>query len=69
MDFLIGLFIGGLLFYIFVDRTKPSGTFVIDFSDPVKDVCRIELDENLNQIYEKKQITLKVKTIGETTQD
>lgn len=65
MDFVIGILVGGLLYYVFVDRKKPSGTFIIDLSDPAKDVCRLELDENLNEIYEKKQIILNVKTFAE----
>lgn len=65
MDFIIGILVGGLLFYVFSERKKPSGTFIIDLSDPAKDVCRLELDENLNEIYEKKQIILNVKTFAE----
>lgn len=67
--FVIGLFVGGLMFWLFFDRkksTKPSGTFIIDFSDPVKDVCRIELDESLDNIYTKKEIVLRVKTYEDT---
>ena len=30
VEFIIGIFVGALLFYVFVDRKKPSGTFVID---------------------------------------
>ena len=68
MDFIIGIFVGGLLFWIFVDRKKPDGRFIIDFSDPMKDVCRLELDKNINDIYPLKQIVLTVKTYGENTQ-
>ena len=69
MEFLIGIFVGALLFYVFGERKKPSGTFVIDVSDPMKDVCRLELDENLNQIWSKKQIILKVKTFAELSHE
>lgn len=62
MEFLIGIFVGALLFWIFFERKKPSGSFVIDFSDVKKDVYRLELDEDLNNIWSKKYITLKVKT-------
>ena len=68
MEFVIGIFVGGLLFWLFIDRKKPSGTFVIDFSDPLKDVCRLELDESINDIYHKKNILLKVKTYDEIPQ-
>lgn len=62
MEFLIGIFVGGLLYWVFFERRKPSGTFVIDFSDPKKDVCRLELEEDINNIWSKKYILLKVKT-------
>lgn len=69
--FVIGLFVGGLMFWLFFDRKKPiepSGTFVIDFSDPMKDVCKLELEESLDSVYTKKEIVLKVETY-ETTQN
>lgn len=62
MEFLIGIFVGALLYYVFGKRRdKPSGTFVIDLTDPTKDVCNLELSENLNDIYMKKQIILNIK--------
>lgn len=66
MEFLIGLFVGLLFCYLFdwiTDKNKrPSGTFIIDFRDPEKDVCKLELEESLDDIYEKREITLRVKT-------
>lgn len=62
MEFLIGIFVGGLLYWLIFCYKKPSGTFIIDFSDPTKDVCRLELDEDINDIYTKKRILLKIKT-------
>ena len=61
MEFLIGILVGVLLYYMFGERKKASGTFVIDLRDPEKDVCRIEMDESLNDIYEKKRIVLNVR--------
>ena len=71
MDFLIGiligLYVGVLCSYIFVkikkSKRKPSGRFVMDFSDPTKDICRLELDEDLNSIYTKKSIVLEIVAI------
>lgn len=62
MDFVIGIVVGIVLSYIFIRfiKKKPSGTFVIDLSDPMKDVCRLELDENIESIYTKKQIILNI---------
>lgn len=65
MDFVVGIIVGALLYFVFGVRKKSSGTFFIDFTDPAKDVCRLELSENLNEIYTKKQITLNVKTFGD----
>lgn len=66
MDFLIGIFVGlsvaSLLWYCLLKkRMKTIGTFVMDFTDPLKDVCRIELHENLNSLYSKKLVTFRVK--------
>lgn len=66
MEFVIGILIGGLLYWLFLDYEKPAGTFVIDLSDPMKDVCRLELDEDINSIYEKKHIKLRVRTYGDS---
>lgn len=60
--FLGGLFLGIGLTVILGKKQKPSGTFVMDFSDPLKDICRLELAEDLNSIYQKKQIILTVET-------
>lgn len=54
---------------IFAKKTKPSATFIIDCTDATKDVCTLELIENLNDIYSKKEILVKVKTIGDFTQN
>ena len=61
MEFIVGIWVGLLLFYVFGVRKKPSGTFVIDLRDPEKDVCRLEMDDSLNDIYFKKQIILNVR--------
>lgn len=70
MDFAVGILVGVLLCFAFggldwVFRskpTKPSGSFIMDFSDPDKDICKLELSEDLNDIYTKKEITLTVVT-------
>lgn len=67
---LIGLIVGAVVTVILYPSkkfNKPSGTFVIDFSDPVKDVCRLELDDSLNELYAKKQMMLTIKTYGENS--
>ena len=71
IQFLIGIFVGALLYYVFGERKKKpdfAGTFEIDLSDPMKDTCRLELDESLGEIYAKKEITLRVKTYANYTE-
>ena len=58
---LIGMVIGVAIHRITVSRKRSSGTFVMDFTDPMKDVFRIELDDDVNVLYSKKRITLRVK--------
>lgn len=65
MEFVVGIIVGVILYYAFGVRKKPSGTFVIDLRDPEKDVCRLEMDDNLNDIYSKRQITLNVRVYEE----
>lgn len=63
---IIGMIIGGgITYFTIVSEYKPSGTFVIDVSDPMKDICRFEMDESLDSIYVKKRITLNVRTYAE----
>ena len=72
MEYLIflvaGIIVGSVITYFTINKNvKPSGTFVIDLSDPMKDICTFEMDESLDSIYSKKQIILNVKTCGEFT--
>ena len=69
VSFVVGMFVGALLFYIFVDRKRPSGSFTIDFSDPTKDICRLDLEDDLNNIWKKKHIVLKVITRDANSQE
>lgn len=66
MEFLIGIFVGGLLYWLFIDRKKSSGVFTIDLSDPMNDeICGLTMHEGLNEIASKKRILLDVKTYFE----
>lgn len=67
VDFVVGIAVGMILYYVFCSRKKTSGTFVIDFTDPEKDVCRLEMDESLIDIYEKDHIILKVRVYEENS--
>ena len=68
MEFVIGVIVGFLIgatsFKLYTDKKnkKVSGSFIMDFTDPMKDICRLELEESLDSIYSKKQISLNVIT-------
>lgn len=53
--FVIGFTLGWL-----VGLPKPSGSFQINHSDPTKDLCTLELEQDLDKIEAKKTMTLKV---------
>ena len=67
MQVAVGIIVGFALCYVIGKLKKPSGTFVIDTSDPMKDICRFEMDESLNSIYSKKRIWLRIKVITDET--
>lgn len=62
MEFLIGIFVGGFLFWLIVDRKKPSGKIIIDFRDNVETPLTLRLSEHIDDIYRKKSILLNVET-------
>ena len=68
MEFVIGVIVGFLIgatsFKLYIDKKnkKVSGSFIMDFTDPMKDICRLELEESLDSIYSKKRISLNVIT-------
>lgn len=68
MEFVIGVIVGFLIgatsFKLYTDKKnkKVSGYFIMDFTDPMKDICRLELEESLDSIYSKKRISLNVVT-------
>ena len=62
MEFLIGIFVGGLLFWLLFDRKKPSGRFIIDFRETAETPYTLKLSEHIDDIYGKKSILLMVET-------
>ena len=62
MEFLIGIFVGGFLFWLIVDRKKPSGKIIIDFRDNAETPLTLRLSEHIDDIYRKKSILLNVET-------
>lgn len=68
MEFIIGIFIGALLYWVFAERKKPSGSFIIDLTNPEDETFRLEWDDSINEIYSKKYITLTVKVYEDNSQ-
>ena len=64
----IGIVIGGLLYYVLFDRDKAAGTFILDMTDPTKDICKLDLTESLNTVYSRKYIWLRVKVYEDNSQ-
>lgn len=66
VEFVIGIFLGGLLFWLFFERKKSSGTFIIDLgSVNEKEAIRLDFSEGLNSISTKKSIVLNVKVLDD----
>ena len=69
MEYLIGIVIGILLSVLFClivfKRKKSSGCFTIDLRDEAKDVCTLDLHEDINDIYRKKHILLEIRTYSD----
>ena len=66
VEFVIGIFVGGLLFWLFIDRKKTSGTFTIDLDSPAEnEAIRLNFTDRLNDIAAKKRIVLDVKVLGD----
>ena len=64
------LAIAALIFTSWVDRKakpKDAGRFVINRSDPTKDLCMLELDIDIDEIEAAGVISLDVVTIDEIT--
>lgn len=63
MDFIIGIFVGAFLFWVFVERKTASGSFIVDLNDPMEETFKLEMYESLGEICNKKQIFLNVKIL------
>ena len=59
----VGMFINELVRIIFI-----SGTFLIDRSNPQKDICRLEVID-IDKISKKKYITIKIQTDAKLSQN
>lgn len=58
--FILGVLVGGVLYYVFCERKKPSGTVIIDFTEAAESPITLKLSESVNSIYVKKHIMLDV---------
>lgn len=58
--FIIGIFVGALLYYVFAERKRSSGTVIIDLTESAESPIALKFSESINSIYSKKHITLDV---------
>ena len=68
MDFVIGILVGAFLYWVFAERKRASGSFIINMSDPMDETFKLEMYDSLGEIYRKKKILLNVKIIGDNSQ-
>lgn len=67
MEFLIGIFVGGLLYYIFAERKNASGKLILDLTESAEQPVVIKFHESLNDIYMRKQIVLDVEVLEDNS--
>lgn len=67
-EFMVGFIIGMILTmgYILAHPKKYSGTFSIDLRQDSKEPIRLDITDNLNDIYSKNDILLKVNILDDS---
>lgn len=68
MEFVIGIVVGLLLYYIFGDRKKYSGSLIIDLTMDAKEPIKLNIYESLGDITSKKWIMLDVRVLTDDSQ-
>lgn len=59
--FSFGVLLGIFLYWLTKTLTrKIGGRFVINQSDPLKDICTLELTEDLDEVIKHKELILKI---------
>ena len=61
VEFVIGILVGAFLFWVFADRKKSSGIFIVNMADPLDETFRLELYEGFESLSTKRQIHFDVK--------
>lgn len=64
MDFVVGIVVGLLLYYVFGVRKHISGTFVV--IDLHEGLCGLDVTDDFISIVNKKEVTFKVKVDSRT---
>ena len=68
MEFVIGIAVGLLLYYVFGDRKKYSGSLTIDLTMDAKEPIKLNIYEPLGDITSKKWIMLDVRVLTDDSQ-
>lgn len=59
MEFVVGIIVGLILYYVFGARKHISGTFVV--IDVHEGLCGLDVTDDFMSIVNKKEVTFKVK--------
>lgn len=68
MEFVLGIMVGLLLYYIFGHRKKYSGSLTIDLTMDAKEPIKLNIYESLGDITSKKWIMLDVRVLTDDSQ-
>lgn len=60
VEFVIGILVGAFLFWVLVNHKKPSGTFIVNMTDPLDETFKLELYEGFETLCTKRKIHLDV---------
>lgn len=68
MEFIVGIIVGAILHYAFGKRYSVSGSFIIDLREEANEPIQLKMEESLNTIYFKKQVTFRVRVMEDDSQ-
>lgn len=63
IEFIIGILVGVFLYWVFGERKRESGSFIVNMTDPLDETFKLDMYESLGELCAKKHIYLKVKII------
>lgn len=58
---IVGIVVGLIGGYLYLKKYSTTGTFYINESDPKKDIFRLDFGENVDELYKKRFIFMRIK--------